>query len=244
MAGTDPQYPPYIGITDVETRGYEQMLVEAFMDGQHSIRLDEPQGFDIGDPPTLQGQSRGWTPVHLQLAALAGYTSITIRVVANDFGFAYRDLKTSIRSLIDIRGFFFDLHLQPKFEQIQFAVVLDTKESARRIRELAEEADRRCPQLGLYRAAKVPMVISWYRKGSKTPVHVGYYAVTKGKEPAARLAAVAAKQAAAARAKEAAARKRAAAAAKAKAGAKAKPKAAATAKPRKPAARKPAAKKA
>ena len=162
------------------------------MDGQQSIRLDEPQGFDIGDPPTLRSQSRGWTPVHLQLAALAGCTSITIRVVADDVGFEYRHLKTAIRSLIDIRGFFFDLHLQPKFEQIQFDIVLDTKESDRRIAELADEADRRCPQLGLYRAAKVPLVISWYRKGSKTPAYVGYYAVKKGHEPEQRLKAAAA----------------------------------------------------
>ena len=231
MAGTGPQYPSYIGITDVETRGYEQMLVEAFMDGQQSIRLDEPQGFDIGDPPTLRGQSRGWTPVHLQLAALAGCTSITIRVVANDVGFEYRDLKTSIRSLIDIRGFFFDLHLQPKFEQIQFDIVLDTKESDRRIAELADESDRRCPQLGIYRAAKVPMVISWYRKGSKTPAYVGYYAVRKGQEPAKRLAATAAKLAAAEQAKAAKTR-----AAETKA-------TAARAKAKKPAARKPAARK-
>ena len=226
MAGTGPQYPSYIGITDVETRGYEQMLVEAFMDGQQSIRLDEPQGFDIGDPPTLRGQSRGWTPVHLQLAALAGCTSITIRVVANDVGFEYRDLKTSIRSLIDIRGFFFDLHLQPKFEQIQFDIVLDTDESDRRIAELADESDRRCPQLGIYRAAKVPMVISWYRKGSKTPAYVGHYAVRKGQEPAKRLEATAAKLAAAEQAKAAKATK------------------AAKAKATKPAARKPAGKKA
>ena len=203
MAGSGPQYPSYIGITDVETRGYEQMLVEAFMDGQQSIRLDEPQGFDIGDPPTLRGQSRGWTPVHLQLAALAGCTSITIRVVANDVGFEYSDLKTAIRSLIDIRGFFFDLHLQPKFEQIQFDITLDTDESDQRIAELADESDRRCPQLGLYRAAKVPMVISWYRKGSKTPAYVGYYAVKRGHEPAKRLEAAAARLAAAEQAKAA-----------------------------------------
>ena len=201
-----PQYPSYIGITDVETHGYEQMLVEAFMDGQSSIRLDEPQGFDIGDPPILRGQSRGWTPVHLQLAALAGCTSITIRVVANDFGFQYADLKTSIRSLIDIRGFFFDLHLQPKFEVIQFDITLDTKEDDRAIREIADESDRRCPQLGLYRAAKVPMVIRWFRKGQKEPVHVGWYATTKAKDPAKRLEAAAAKEAAAA-AKKAPAKK-------------------------------------
>jgi uncharacterized OsmC-like protein len=201
MAAAGPQYPSYIGITDVETRGYEQMLVEAFMEGQSSIRLDEPQGFDIGDPPTLRGQSRGWTPVHLQLAALAGCTSITIRVVANDFGFQYDDMKTSIRSLIDIRGFFFDLHLQPKFEVIQFDITLDTKESDRAILELADESDRRCPQLGLYRAAKVPMVITWYRKGQKQPVHVAYYSTSAAKDPAKRLAAVAAKEAAKAKAK-------------------------------------------
>ena len=28
------------------------MLVEAFMQGQHSIMADEPRGFDISDPPT------------------------------------------------------------------------------------------------------------------------------------------------------------------------------------------------
>ena len=222
MAGKAPEYPSYIGITDVTTRGYEQMLVEAFMEGQSSIRLDEPQGFDIGDPPVLQGQSRGWTPVHLQLAALAGCTSITIRVVANDFGFQYADLSTKIRSLIDIRGFFFDLHLQPKFEQIQFDITLDTKESDRAIKELADETDRRCPQLGIYRAAKVPLVISWYRKGQKAPVHVEYYATTKAKEPAKRLQAIAAKEAAAAKAKEAAERRKAAAQ-KAKPAGKAKP---------------------
>ena len=230
MAGSGPQYPSYIGITDVETRGYEQMLVEAFMDGQASIRMDEPQGFDIGDPPILRGQSRGWTPVHLQLAALAGCTSITIRVVANDFGFQYRDLKTSIRSLIDIRGFFFDLHLQPKFEQIQFDITLDTTEDDRAIRELADESDRRCPQLGLYRAAGVPMVISWYRKGQKTPVHVGYYAVKKGAEPAKRLEAAAAREAAAAKKKAAPKKKVAPKKAAAKAPAKAKAKAPAKAK--------------
>jgi hypothetical protein len=31
------------------------MRVEAFMDGQPSLMLDEPAGFDIGDPPTLRG---------------------------------------------------------------------------------------------------------------------------------------------------------------------------------------------
>ena len=69
-------YPEYIGVSDVSTRSAEQMRVEAFFEGQPSIMFDEPEGFDIGDPPDLRGRSRGWTPVHAQLAALAGCTSI------------------------------------------------------------------------------------------------------------------------------------------------------------------------
>jgi len=38
--------------------------------------------------PDLRGRSRGWTPVHAQLAALASCTAITVAVVARDQGFA------------------------------------------------------------------------------------------------------------------------------------------------------------
>jgi uncharacterized OsmC-like protein len=159
-------YPEYIGVSDVTTRSFEQMRVEAFFEGQPSLMFDEPEGFDIGDPPDLRGRSRGWTPVHAQLAALAGCTSITITVVARDQGFRYKGLRTKMRSLIDIRGFFFDLHLQPQYEQLNFDLYLDTKESTSKVRALAKETHRRCPQLGLFRLAKIPMVVTWYREGS------------------------------------------------------------------------------
>lgn len=165
------ELPPYIGVSDVTTRSHDQMVVEAFMDGQPSIMADEPLGFDIGDPPALSGQGRGWTPVHYQLAAMAMCTSITITVVATDQGFAYRDLRTAVRSLIDIRGFFFDLHLQPRYEQVTFDLVLDTDESAERIQALADESDRRCPQLGLFHLARIPMLVRWFRAGLEEPVY-------------------------------------------------------------------------
>ena len=164
------QYPPYIGISDVATRSHEQMRVEAFFDGQPTLMFDEPEGFDIGDPPDLRGRSRGWTPVHAQLAALAACTSITIAVVARDQGFVSAGLRTKVRSLIDIRGFFFDLHLQPRYEQLNFDLVLDTRESAARVRALARETHRRCPQLGLFRLARIPMVVGWYREGRDRPL--------------------------------------------------------------------------
>ena len=84
-------YPDYIGVSEVTTRSAEQMRVEGCFEGQPSIMFDEPEGFDIGDPPELRGRSRGWTPVHAQLAALAACTSITIAVVARDQGFRIED---------------------------------------------------------------------------------------------------------------------------------------------------------
>ena len=186
------QYPPYIGISDVATRSHEQMRVEAFFDGQPTLMFDEPEGFDIGDPPDLRGRSRGWTPVHAQLAALAGCTSITIAVVARDQGFRHSGLATRLRSLIDIRGFFFDLHLQPKYEQLNFDLTLRTRESVARIRELARETHRRCPQLGLFRLAKIPMLVTWYRKGSARPLFEERFSLPPGRTPEQRLAAQAA----------------------------------------------------
>lgn len=184
---TDATYPGYIGISDVSSQSFEQMRVEGYFDGQTSIMYDEPEGFDIGDPPDLQGRSRGWSPVHAQLSALAACTSITVRVVARDQGFKYNGIRTDVRSLIDIRGFFFDLHLQPQYEQINFDLYVDSKEKVERVKELARETDRRCPQIGLFRMAKIPMVMSWYREGAKKPMFEERFFTGRGKTPEDKL---------------------------------------------------------
>ena len=100
----EARYPDYIGISDVNTKSFEQMRVEGYFDGQPSIMFDEPEGFDIGDPP--------------------------------------------------------DLHLQPKYEQINFDLYVKTREKTERVQDLARETDRRCPQIGLFRMAGVPMMMS------------------------------------------------------------------------------------
>lgn len=190
------KYPGYVGVSDVTTRSFEQMRVEGYFDGQPSLMFDEPAGFDItsgpGDKTALSGQSRGWTPVHAQLAALAGCTSITVRVVARDQAFRLNGLSTKLRSLIDIRGFFFDLHLRPKFEQLNFDLVLDTRESVKKIRALAAETHRRCPQLGLFELARIPLLVGWYRAGDSAPLFEERLAMPDGPTPEERLVAEAA----------------------------------------------------
>ena len=100
----EARYPDYIGISDVNTKSFEHMRVEGYFDGQPLIMFDEPEGFDIGDPP--------------------------------------------------------DLHLQPKYEQINFDLYVKTREKTERVQDLARETDRRCPQIGLFRMAGVPMIMS------------------------------------------------------------------------------------
>ena len=183
-------YPEHIGVSTVTTRSGELMRVEACCEGQPSIMFDEPEGFDIvGDPgkPDLKGRSRGWTPVHAQLAALAACTSITITVVARDQGFAYHGLRTALTSLIDIRGFFFDLHLRPRYEQLTFDLWLATSEIDARIAALAAETDRRCPQLGLFDLARIPMLVTWWREGEAAPAHVQRHHLPEGPTPEEQL---------------------------------------------------------
>ena len=180
--------PAYIGVSTVATQSFEHMRVEAYFDGQPSIMFDEPAGFDIGSPPDLRGQSRGWTPVHAQLAALASCTAITVTVVARDQGFRYSGLATSLTSLIDIRGFFFDLHLRPEYKQLSFDLTLKTQATSTKIRALAAETHRRCPQLGLFDLARIPMLVRWFRAGESRAVLIERRHMPRGKTPQELLA--------------------------------------------------------
>ncbi|MBV9425902.1 MAG: OsmC family protein [Solirubrobacterales bacterium] len=183
------EYPEHIGVSDVTTLSREQMMVEMFMEGQSSCMADEPLGFDIGEPAALRGQSRGWTPVHYQLGALATCTSITIAVVAQDLGFQLGGLRTTIRSLIDIRGFCDgDTSRKPEYELVEFDLSLDTGENEERVRELALEADRRCPQLGLFHRASIPMHVRWLRKRDGATVFEQRHHLPDGPTPAETLA--------------------------------------------------------
>ena len=65
----------------------------------------------------------------------------------------------------------------------------------KRIRELAAETHRRCPQLGLFRLAGIPMVVTWYRKGKKSALFEERFSLRAGRTPEDRLVAQAAKAA-------------------------------------------------
>jgi uncharacterized OsmC-like protein len=186
---SEPEYPDHIAVVDVATVSHRHMRVEAFARGQASILADEPLGFDIGEPPVLRGQSRGWSPVHYQLAALATCTSVTVKVVAAGLGFAVEGLRTAGRSLIDLRGFADgDRTRSPALEQITLELTLDTPEPDARIAELAEETHRACPQLVVYHRAQVPMLFRWLRPDGAVAVEQRFHLPAGGPAPAETLA--------------------------------------------------------
>jgi hypothetical protein len=77
---------------------------------------------------------------------------------------------------------------------LNFDLHLETRERTTRVRELARETHRRCPQLGLFRLAKIPMLVSWYREGARKPLFEERFAMRKtGRTPEERLVAKAAR---------------------------------------------------
>jgi hypothetical protein len=97
---------------------------------------------------------------------------------------------TDIGDPPDLRGFFFDLHLQPKYEQLNFDLIVETRERTERVRALATETHRRCPQPGWFRLAKIPMVVGWYRKGASKPVFEDRLALPRGRAPEEKSVAI------------------------------------------------------
>lgn len=184
---TDPEYPDHIAVVDVATVSHRHMRVEATTRGQASILADEPLGFDVGE---LHGQSRGWSPVHYQLAALATCTAVTVKVVAGDLGFVLDGLRNAGRSLLDLRGFVDgDRSRSPIFEQITLELTIDTPEDDARIAQLADETHRACPQLGVYHRARTPMLFRWLRPDGALALEQRFD-LEDGPTPAERLALV------------------------------------------------------
>lgn len=157
--------PPYIAVTKVRARSLGGLVSELTVKDHALIVADEPFDFTIGDPVTLAGTNKGWTPVQYQLAALISCANVAVAIVANDQEFALEGLEIRAQSHLDLRGLITDLDRQPRFELIEIEFRIQTSESPERLETLARESDRRCPQLGLFHAAGVSMTQHWVRDG-------------------------------------------------------------------------------
>jgi len=159
------EIPAYIAITKVRAKAIGGLVSELTVKDHAAIIADEPLDFVIGDPVELAGTDKGWTPVQYQLAALISCANVATMIVANDQSFALDGLEIRAQSNLDLRGLITELDRQPRFEHVGIEFRIATNEPPERIEALAQEADRRCPQLGLFHAAGVPITQTWTRDG-------------------------------------------------------------------------------
>jgi uncharacterized OsmC-like protein len=147
--------PDHVAITKVRCRSLGGLAAELTVKDHAPVVADEPLDFALGG---LVGTDTGWTPVQYQLAALISCANVAIQLTAQDQGFALDGLEIRAQSDLDLRGLIDgDPDRQPEFLHVGVEYRIATAEGAERIEALAVESDRRCPQLGLFHRARIPM---------------------------------------------------------------------------------------
>ena len=157
--------PDHIAITKVRLTSLGGLASSMTVKDHEPIVADEPLDFVAG---ALAGGDTGWTPVQYQLAALISCANVAIAITAQDQGFQLDGLEIRAQSDLDLRGLLDgDPDRQPEFLHVGAEYRIATRESAERIEALARESDRRCPQLGLFHRARIPMTQVWIRDGEE-----------------------------------------------------------------------------
>lgn len=152
-----------LAITKVRCRSLGGLAAELTVKDHDPVIADEPLDFAMGG---LVGTDTGWTPVQYQLAALISCANVAIALTAQDQGFQLDGLEIRAQSDLDLRGLLDgDPDRRPEFLHIGIEYRIATSESAARVEALAVESDRRCPQLGLFHRARIPMTQTWTRDG-------------------------------------------------------------------------------
>ncbi len=160
---TAAEQPDHVAITKVRLTALDGLASRMTVKDHESITADEPLDFAAG---ALVGTDTGWTPVQYQLAALISCANVAIALTAQDQGFQLDGLEIRAQSDLDLRGLLDgDPDRQPGFLHVAIEFRVVTEESPERIEALARESDRRCPQLGLFHQAGVPMTQTWTRDG-------------------------------------------------------------------------------
>lgn len=154
-----------IAIAKVRCRSRGGFASEVTVKDHAPIVVDEPRDFATGG---RAGEDAGWTPIQHLLGALASCANVAVAIVADAQAFALEGLEIRAETQVDLRGLLDgDPDRSPRFEAIDVEFRATTDEPPERIEALAREADRRCPQLGLIRAAGVPLTQRWTVGGAE-----------------------------------------------------------------------------
>ncbi len=129
---------------------------EGRQSARHRVRSFEVR---TGEPERVGGDDSAPTPMELILAGLDGCLAVVVETVAAERGVPLRSLELSSEAVMDQRGFAGVPGVRPYYTTIRTRVVLDAGPGG--VAALRDEVQRRCPALGLVRAADVDVELSW-----------------------------------------------------------------------------------
>lgn len=98
-----------------------------------------------GEPEAVGGKNEGPNPLEFFLSSIGFCENVIFQRHAALLGLDVDSLETSVRGYYDRKGMFEINGAEPSFKEIIVETKVTTKESARKIVELARLTHRRCP---------------------------------------------------------------------------------------------------
>jgi putative redox protein len=103
----------------------------------------------VDEPPLIGGGDAGPTPVELVLAALGTCQEIVYATYARVLGIPLDGVSVRAEGRVDLRGFFGVADVPAGFQDVSFAVEIDSPAATTDIERLVAEVNAHCPVLDI-----------------------------------------------------------------------------------------------
>lgn len=136
----------------------------ALVDGYRTEAQIRQFGLTVDEPPTIGGADGGPTPVELVLAALGTCQEIVYATYARLLGVPLNGVTVRAEGRLDLRGFFGVAEVPAGFQDVSFAVDVDSPAAPEEVARLVATVNAHCPVLDILRQS-VPVVGSYRHNG-------------------------------------------------------------------------------
>lgn len=138
-----------------EVTGQSEKMTTELKAKNHTLVIDEPAN--------MGGDDKGADPLSTLLASLAGCENVVANMVAKEIDFDLKGIDFKVNGEIDPRGLMGQADVVPYFQHVSIKASVQTDESDKRIQELKEKTDARCPVYTTLQAAGIPIDAEWIK---------------------------------------------------------------------------------
>jgi uncharacterized OsmC-like protein len=136
----------------------------ALVDGYRTQVQIREFGLTVDEPPTIGGSDTGPTPVELVLAALGTCQEIVYATYARILGIPLNGVTVRAEGRLDLRGFFGVAEVPAGFQDVSFAVDVDSPAAPEEVERLVAAVNAHCPVLDILRQP-LPVAGSYRQNG-------------------------------------------------------------------------------